>query len=291
MKNRNAKKGKFGISPSLIFLNLTIVLAVCIVSFLAYNIIKEDVETESGEPPFTPVTSAPESVPDSDTSDSTQESATDSKSDDSSAVSSEEESSEESSDESGLSTFYSKEFFDDALFIGDSITTGLSLYGFLDESKVFAQQGMAPSTAIDAVVNEKNLEQVIAENKPTKIYIMLGTNSVGYAEADYLADSMKEFIDKVKGMSSAKVYVLSIPPVTKEAEERTDNTLTKAAVDEYNTLLQKAVDEAGVHFVDLNKALSDENGYFLEDYAEMDGIHFMGDTYKVMLSLLETKSS
>ena len=51
-------KNKFGITPSMIFLNLLLVLIICTVCFFTYNIINGDDGTSS-EPPFTAVTSEP----------------------------------------------------------------------------------------------------------------------------------------------------------------------------------------------------------------------------------------
>ena len=51
-------KNKFGITPSMIFLNLLLVLIICTVCFFTYNIINSEDNTSS-EPPFTAVTSAP----------------------------------------------------------------------------------------------------------------------------------------------------------------------------------------------------------------------------------------
>lgn len=294
---RKKNANKFGIAPSVIFINLTIVLAVCILCFLTYNVINGDSDTSSAEPPFTAVTSATETTAADETSSVASdapapESTASSDTGESSDVSSESsDSSSENSDTEAPSAMYDAEFFDDALFIGDSITTGLSLYGFLDSDKVFAEQGLAPSTAINAEIDGKTIESTIAKNKPAHIFIMLGTNSVGYADSEYLVSSMKELIDSISALTTAKIYVLSIPPVTQAAELDDDNYLTISAIKEYNTLLSKTVKTTNATFIDFYSVLVDSNGYFNENYAEMDGIHFMGDTYKVMLSLLQSKAS
>lgn len=317
MAKKKKSGNKFGISPSTIFLNLTIVMAVCIICFLTYNMINGDLESTTSEPPFTPVTSAPPETTPAPQSESSvpQQSTTPAQSTVPSVIidvnsSGEETSAADNSDVSQddnseavtettapattgpeLSQFYTPEFFDTALFVGDSITTGLSLYGFINDDNVFAQQGMAPSTALDATINGITLSDAVVKVKPERIYIMLGTNSVGYADASYLVGCMDEFLKSVTSLSKAKVYVLSIPPVTKAAELSDENCLSKAAVEEYNTLLKPVVESNNAVFIDFHALLCDSEGYFREEYAEADGIHFMGDTYKVMLSMLEEKTS
>ena len=278
-------KNKFGITPSMIFMNLLLVLIICTVCFFTYNIINGEDGTSS-EPPFTAVTSEPPE---------TEAPATDS--DISSAPESTASVEESSGTASDTSTDnqptidFDKEYFSSSLFIGDSISTGLSLYGFLDQDNVFAQQGLAPSTALDAEIDGVTLSDKIAAFKPKKIFVMLGTNSVGYADNETLAASMNELVEKISGLTKAKIYVISIPPITPEAEQSDENELTKKDIDDYNAKLKTAVSGSGASFIDLNSVLSNSDGYFDADYAEMDGIHFMGTTYEVMLSYLQKHSS
>ncbi len=302
MATKKRKSNKFGITPSVIFLNLTVVLLIVIICFFTYNVIKGDTDNSSSVPPFTAVTDKPEStdVPESETSsvtstvnpdvNSSTVETSDTSSDDNSITS------DESSDNSSAgidepSSVFDKEYFNTSLFIGDSISTGLSLYGFLDSDNVFATQGLAPSTAISTEIDGKTLSDKIASFKPEKVFIMLGTNSVGYAESEYLVESMKDLIGQVTGMCKSDIYVLSIPPVTAAAEANSSNYLTLEAINEYNTLLKSAVAETNAKFLDFNALLQDSTGYFAEDYAEADGIHFMGTTYQVMLSFLEKQTS
>ena len=285
MAQKKKGKNKFGITPSMIFMNLLLVLIICTVCFFTYNIINGEDGTSS-EPPFTAVTSEPPE---------TEAPATDS--DISSAPESTASVEESSGTASDTSTDnqptidFDKEYFTSSQFIGDSISTGLSLYGFLDQDNVFAQQGLAPSTALDAEIDGVTLSDKIAAFKPKKIFVMLGTNSVGYADNETLAASMNELVEKISGLTKAKIYVISIPPITPEAEQSDENELTKKDIDDYNAKLKTAVSGSGASFIDLNSVLSNSDGYFDADYAEMDGIHFMGTTYEVMLSYLQKHSS
>ena len=187
-------------------------------------------------------------------------------------------------------TDFDVSYFDDALFIGDSITTGLYLYGYLDESLVYAKLGLAPSTALDSEIDGETIDSKIKTNNPKKIYIMLGTNSVGYADGDYLASCMGELVNHISKISKAKVYVLSIPPITYYAEADYDNALTTSSINEYNSALKSVISGTKAKFLDLHSVLTAPDGYYYEEYHEMDGIHFMGSTYQVMLSFLEKHS-
>lgn len=187
-------------------------------------------------------------------------------------------------------TDFEASYFDDALFIGDSITTGLYLYGYLDQSLVYAKLGLAPSTALDSEIDGETIDSKIKANNPKKIYIMLGTNSVGYSDGNYLANCMGELVQHISQITKAKVYVLSIPPITYYAEADYDNALTTDAINEYNSALKNVINGTKAKFLDFHSVLTAPDGYYYEEYHEMDGIHFMGSTYQVMLSFLEKHS-
>ena len=179
-------------------------------------------------------------------------------------------------------TDFDTSFFDDALFIGDSITTGLYLYGYLDESLVYAKLGLAPSTALESEIDGVTINSKIKANNPKKIYIMLGTNSVGYSDGNYLANCMGELVQHISQNTKAKV--------TYYAESDYDNALTTSAINEYNTALKSVIKGTKAKFLDFHSVLTAPDGYYYEEYHEMDGIHFMGSTYQVMLSFLEKHS-
>lgn len=157
-------------------------------------------------------------------------------------------------------TDFDTSFFDDALFIGDSITTGLYLYGYLDESLVYAKLGLAPSTALESEIDGVTINSKIKANNPKKIYIMLGTNSVGYSDGNYLANCMGELVQHISQITKAKVYVLSIPPITYYAESDYDNALTTSAINEYNTALKSVIKGTKAKFLDFHSVLTAPDG-------------------------------
>ena len=199
----------------MIFLNLLLVLIICTVCFFTYNIINGEDNTSS-EPPFTAVTSEPpETSAPATTAGSTK------KPDSNSSVAT-------SDNEPTLD--FDKDYFSSSLFIGDSISTGLSLYGFLDQQNVFAQQGLAPSTALDADIDGVTLSDKIASFKPKKIFVMLGTNSVGYADNETLAGNMKELVEKLNEYARA-YYAFDAPKVSDAEYDALFDELERVAVE------------------------------------------------------------
>ncbi|MDE6579614.1 MAG: hypothetical protein K2K41_03685 [Ruminiclostridium sp.] len=58
-------------------------------------------------------------------------------------------------------------------------------------------------------------------------------------------------------------------------------------VNAYNTALEKVCNTNGCKYIDICSLLLDEEGYFADKYAEEDGLHFKGNTYKLLLSTVQ----
>ncbi len=183
---------------------------------------------------------------------------------------------------------YDEAFFENDLFIGDSIATGLFNYGYFKSEQVFAKVGLNPETALTDSIDEETVTEKAERLKPKRIYIMLGSNGLAYMGNTYMSQQMKTLVEALQEASpDSYIYIISIPPVTKEHEAEGQETMVM--VNGYNKLLKDLADEIGVVYLDLCSELEDNTGYFSEKYAEADGMHFLGTAYKKMLSFIEKK--
>ncbi len=203
-----------------------------------------------------------------------------------------EESTSSEPESSGLSESYDKEFFADDLFIGDSITTGLSLYGALPTKNVAAAVGYTPYKAYNTEIDLPDGTTGTAfdyavKMQPKRIFLMLGSNGITTASA--MEDSYRTLLNKLaKKCPDSKVYLLAVTPVTDDSTQATYAGITNTMITDFNKFVKSLADEKGLTYIDMYSLLSDDNGYFLHDYAEKDGLHFKGVTYKVMLSYIES---
>ncbi len=196
---------------------------------------------------------------------------------------------EEINDE--LSTNYERAFFEDDLFIGDSITTGIYLYNKLPMKNVAAGVGYTPYKAytdpIDLYDGSTATALEYAEKmQPKRIYIMLGSN--GLLSASAMEDSYSKLISKLNAACPESViYCISVSPVTKNSSLAASGGITNDMVTGFNDFIKGVCSEEGIRYIDFYSLITDENGYFMEKYAEADGLHFKGATYDVMLNYIQ----
>lgn len=182
---------------------------------------------------------------------------------------------------------YEEDFFEDILFVGDSLSTGLVGYEFLPAEAVFAQPGLTPSSIMFTEVKGELIYDRAVEFDPEYICIMLGTNGIAYLEADFMYEKMKLFIDELRmNCPEAEIVLVSIPPVTAEHETDVPETNIEK-IKLYNSCIEKLVEEKDVIWVETYSILCDDTGYLAEEYAETDGLHLKIHAYPVILSRIQ----
>lgn len=190
-------------------------------------------------------------------------------------------------------TTYDSEFFSSDLFIGDSISTGYSLYGFLADKNVYAKVGLNPSTVLTKSVStcygEIGISTMLSYTMPKRVYIMLGSNGIQWLSVGNMLQSTDTLVDLIKeSCPDSEVVIISVPPVTKGYDSTVEDVDVMAKINEYNTSLNSYCTANGMLFVDAASILKDETGYFNSTYAESDGMHFKSSAYKTLLSKIQS---
>ena len=279
-----AKKKINGLSVAIIAMNIVIVGIVILLVVLVYLHMKEDTDNGRGE-----TTTTPPPVSESETVSQSSDPQPSESSTEETTTESEENPEETTPAPITPVNSYDRGFFDNDLFIGDSISTGLYLYGFLDKSNVFAEVGLNPESAIYHQIDGVTSVQKTSAMQPRNIYIMLGTNGLAYFDGAYMANKLVELIAELEtACPTANIYVITIPPVT--AAHEAEGQETMEMVNNYNAKLKEICSMGGYGCIDLCSLLQDVNGYLAAQYAEADGLHFLGDAYIAMLSYVEQRA-
>ncbi len=180
-------------------------------------------------------------------------------------------------------------YFDDALFIGDSISEGFKLYQVLPPSNVLANQ----SVGADHIARDKpvyvtskgkiTLKKALENRNPKKIYLLLGTNGIpGYSNAAHIVyyEQVVDFL--VKKYPSAIIYLQSLTPVT-TAKSKVDKNLNNKKITDFNKRVKAIAKKKNLYYLDVASALKDKNGGLKTSLAGGDGVHFKKQGHEEML--------
>jgi lysophospholipase L1-like esterase len=173
--------------------------------------------------------------------------------------------------------FTSKDFYSNAVFLGDSIVSGISTYGYLDD--VFGNVN-ATSAKLE------NYVSTAVATKPDKLFIMVGHNDANYGtiKEETLASNVIDLVEAVhKSSSATKVYVLSMTPVTAAYEKKTSNNVTQSYIDTANALFEQNASANNYTYIDVASAYKDDTGY-LNQQCTGNGINITTSYYPFMLN-------
>ncbi|MDD3429486.1 MAG: GDSL-type esterase/lipase family protein [Oscillospiraceae bacterium] len=170
-------------------------------------------------------------------------------------------------------------YFDDATFVGDSLSQGIEIYSIFPNAKYCTYKGVSPKAMYDGTICSRadGTQEIpldaIAATVPGKVYICMGTNGLVWMDDEALVAEYGNFIDALgTRVPGALIYVQSIPPVSPIATAARAQ-MNNERIRNVNNMLAKMAYEKGVYFVDIYESICDENGDLRADIAGSDGIH------------------
>jgi lysophospholipase L1-like esterase len=171
-------------------------------------------------------------------------------------------------------------FYENTVFMGDSITEGLMEMELVNQYNVISNKG-------DTIIKGKeNIDKVVSL-QPKNLVLLYGMNDViafdgsGPGGPDKFKAHYIEFINDIKTkLPNTNIYIQAPLPVMDRAIE-TNGRLTNTNLDEFRKLAYEASEETGVKYVNIDVLVKDKDELY-----EADGVHFKYDFYLKWLSYL-----
>ena len=188
-----------------------------------------------------------------------------------------------------------EEYFDDALFIGDSRTVGLAAYGHMEgHANFFAKNSMNVYRVFDKKMTlqrndgtkqDMTLAEALSERQYGKVYVCLGVNELGIGTTMQFYDKYRELLIGIRELQpEAIIYIEGIMHVTRALAQK-DNVLNNTLIVERNTAIASLANGRDVFYIDMNMDVCDENGNLRAEYSG-DGIHTYASTYALWKNFL-----
>ena len=173
-------------------------------------------------------------------------------------------------------------YFEDALFVGDSRTVGLSEYGDLPGADFFAATSMtvfgvrSQSVSVPGV-GTMRLGELLQSKTYGKIYVMLGINELGDS-IDLIADSYADLLDEIQqAQPDAHIIIEAVMHVTAK-RSNSDKGINNPRVDQLNALLKANADNEKIFYIDVNEVFDDGEGNLDSQYT-FDHAHLLARYY------------
>ncbi|MCH5258873.1 MAG: hypothetical protein J1F18_03915 [Lachnospiraceae bacterium] len=183
---------------------------------------------------------------------------------------------------------YTKEnisYFNDAIFIGDSRTLGISDYAGLEEADFYCDSGMTILKLLDAggvtyqkTGKKEDLNQVLQQKQYGKVYIMLGMNDLGYGNTDMYLERYRHIVDQIREWQPhAIIYVMANLHVSRE-KNNLDTEFNNININDKNAASALLANGTDIFYLDANPLFTDSEG-FLNAELSFDGVHLYAQHY------------
>lgn len=217
---------------------------------------------------------------------------------------------EDETDSDEAHTTVDAAWFDDAAFVGDSVTLKLSYYaaatGALGNAQFFASGSLGSASAMWDIDEPLAVhpsyqgqtmltEDCVAASGASKLFIMLGMNDIAVHGIEESVDNLSTLLDRILAKCPGiEIYVQSMTPMT-AASSLSGDTLNPDGIQQYNALLRQLCQNRGWHFVNVASAMYDEDDQYLRaDYcSDPDdmGVHFTEAGCQAWIDYLYTHSA
>ena len=175
---------------------------------------------------------------------------------------------------------YSK-YYENTVFMGDSLTESLSEFEILDSYNVISNKG---DTVVKAMKNIDTLQGI----NPKNLVLLYGMNDViefdinlSEQDSNTFKEKYIELVNSIKTvLPKTNIYLISPLPVMANAVD-TNYRLTNDNLSEFRLKVSEVANATGSTYVDLTSIITGK------DYLhEQDGIHYKYDFYPLLLDYL-----
>ncbi|MBR2028488.1 MAG: hypothetical protein IKA10_05845 [Oscillospiraceae bacterium] len=189
-------------------------------------------------------------------------------------------------------------YFEDAVFVGDSLTEGLREYASIENSianiaTFISAKNQTPKSFLEGVIvfpdnyrpTQNGVEAIVSEN-PGKLYITLGTNALTFMNREQLIYYYDQLLTTLQEqLPDTTFYICSITPTT-VAEASRRPVFIYDAIYAANNEIAMMASLKGMHYINLHEVLAGDDGYLKPEYAYSDGIHLKPETYTIWIQYL-----
>lgn len=183
-------------------------------------------------------------------------------------------------------------YFDDAVFVGDSITEGMLIYSGMENATILAGTGVNFSTVYTSAVMknaEDGTRSTIMDELPkkqyAKVYVMLGGNEVRDMSKESFLQRYEKLLDDIRAIQpDALIYVQSMTPVTPTNTYNMDNE----RIDEFNQAILEMCQRKKFYYLNVAESMKDESGALPTEASPKDGMHFGQPYFDKWIAYLKT---
>lgn len=179
------------------------------------------------------------------------------------------------------------DYFNDAVFIGDSRTVGLSQYGDMPQAAFYAETGFTvykfSSAGIVPIPDSKEkmtVEEALSQNQFGKVYLMVGINEMGRGTLEEFTAEYTRVVERIAELQPDAIIILEAIMYVGKNKSESDPVFNNSNIAARNEAIARLSDNRKIFYFDMNPTVTDEEGNLRKEYS-FDGVHLRGQYVRI----------
>lgn len=180
-------------------------------------------------------------------------------------------------------------YFDDACFIGDSRTVGISEYAGMEGATFLCRPSFSifdyDKPKISYENKKTSVYDVLLEKEFGKIYLMVGINECGIGTPETFFKRYQEVVENIREIQPDALIFLQANLMVTEAKSQSEQVITNENIAARNELIATLANQKDIFYIDINESSLCEDGALIPDYT-WDQVHIKAQYYTVWKEFL-----
>lgn len=181
------------------------------------------------------------------------------------------------------------EYFNDACFIGDSRTVGISTYSGIENAEFLCKTSLSiydyEKPKITYEGEKTSIHDVLTQKQYGKIYLMVGINECGIGTPQSFYERYRDVVNDIRKLQpDALIFIQGNLFVTRQKSD-SDKSITNENIAARNTLIATLANQKDIFYIDINESSLCEDGALVADYT-WDQVHIKAQYYPIWKDFL-----
>lgn len=180
-------------------------------------------------------------------------------------------------------------YFQDACFIGDSRTVGISAYAGIENAVFLCKTSLTiydyEKPKITYNDEKKSVHDILTEQQFGKIYLMVGINECGTGTAQSFFEHYRDVVNDIRKLQPDALIFIQGNLFITEKKSSEGTAITNENIAERNALIATLANQKDIFYIDINESSLCEDGALVSDYT-WDQVHIKAQYYPIWKDFL-----
>ena len=181
------------------------------------------------------------------------------------------------------------DYFQDAVFIGDSRTVGISEYPGIENATFLCKTSLSIYDYTKPKITYKDkktsIQEVLQTESFGKVYLMVGINECSYGTPESFYELYREVVEDIRKLQPEALIFIESNLLVTQSKSDSNEGITNESISSRNDLIATLANQKDTFYIDINQSSLCENGALIPEFT-WDQIHIKAQYYTVWKDFL-----